>query len=238
MVAPFTSEALRFLRGLARNNDRAWFEERRPVYERALREPLLRFVELLNQELAVFAPEYVRPPHKVAMRIYRDIRFSPDKRPYKSHMSAWWTKQGLEKISGGGFYLQIGPKECLLAAGVYAPEREDLLALRQWLAEHHVAYEAVLKPLLRPARRKYLLEPLGANALSRMPKGFPADHPAGEHLRSKNWGVLWRFSAQDALQADFADAVTGAMRETFPLVALLNEPLERRRAGMHEKTRY
>ena len=67
------------------------------MYERAARQPLHALIEEINQELATFAPEFVRPPHKVAMRIFRDIRFSPDKRPYKQHLSAWWARRGMEK---------------------------------------------------------------------------------------------------------------------------------------------
>src|SRR5579875_3663753 len=100
---------MRFLRDLAKNNDRTWFEARRATYESALTQPLHAVIEEINQELAGFAPEHIRPPHKIAMRIFRDTRFSPDKRPYKTHLSAWWARAGLEKTSAAGFFLQIGP---------------------------------------------------------------------------------------------------------------------------------
>ena len=82
MAAHLSPESFRFLRGLIRNNDRAWFEDRRPTYERYIKEPLLALVNEINADLADMAPEFVRPAHKVAMRIFRDTRFSPDKRPY------------------------------------------------------------------------------------------------------------------------------------------------------------
>ena len=107
---------MRFLRGLAKNNDRNWFEERRSIYERALKAPLLELVHEINAGMDEFAPEFIRPPHKIAMRIFRDTRFSPDKRPYKHNVSAWWAQRGLEKSSGAGFYLQVGPSGSFLAA--------------------------------------------------------------------------------------------------------------------------
>ena len=98
-----------FLRGLARHNEREWFEARREVYERALRAPMLALVEEINASIAGFAPEHVRPAQKTVMRIYRDIRFSKNKQPYKTHLAAWWARRGMEKTSGGGYYLQISP---------------------------------------------------------------------------------------------------------------------------------
>ena len=127
---PYFREAgLRFLRSLRRNNRREWFEAHRPEFERELKQPMLALIETVNGAMEGFAPAHVRPAQKCMMRIYRDIRFSSDKRPYKSHISAWWSRAGLEKTSGGGYYMHISPDEVLIAAGVYMPEREQLLAI-------------------------------------------------------------------------------------------------------------
>ena len=225
MPAYFTTETLRFLRGLARNNDRVWFEERRPVYERAVRIPLLRLVEEVNASLDHFAPEYIRPAHKIAMRIFRDTRFSPDKRPYKTHLGAWWARRGLEKNSGAGFFVQIGVEESFVAAGVYAPERDDTLVLRRWFAEHHQRYEAVLAPLLRRSGSLPAMNLIAPNALTRNPKGFPPEHPASELLRSRNWGVTAPLPSKAALSPTLAGQIVSGMRRTAALVEMLNEPL-------------
>src|SRR5258708_23675783 len=137
MATHFSGEALKFLRGLKRNNDRAWFEARRGLFEKELKEPMLRLIGEVNEAMAEFAPMHVRPPQKIMMRIYRDIRFSKDKRPYKNHVSAWWVRDGLQKTSGAGFYFSVTPEEVVIAAGVYMPEREQLLAIRRCLAEPH-----------------------------------------------------------------------------------------------------
>ncbi len=121
MATYFSGEALKFLRGLKRNNDRVWFDARKGVYEQELKAPMLALIGEVNEALAEFAPMHVRAPQKIMMRIYRDIRFSKDKRPYKTHVSAWWVRDGLQKTSGGGFYLQLSSEEVVGGGGgVYA----------------------------------------------------------------------------------------------------------------------
>lgn len=231
MAAHFTPETMRFLRGLAKNNDRAWFKERRPVYERAVKAPLLELVMEINSGLDAFAPEFIRPPHKIAMRIFRDTRFSPDKRPYKSNLSAWWARRGLEKSSGAGFYLQMGPTGSFLGAGVYAPEHDALLVLRTWLAEHHEAYRAELAPLVRGTKKLPAMSLMDPAALTRNPKGFPAEHPASDLLRARNWGVTVPLSDDAALSEGLASEVLAGFRRATPLVNLLNAVLAPEQPG-------
>jgi len=220
MPTHFSPETLKFLRGLVRNNDREWFEARREVYERAAKAPMLALVDEINHAMEAFAPEHVRPPHKIMMRIYRDIRFSADKRPYKHHLSAWWSRRGMEKTSGGGYYLQIGPKGVMLSAGVYMPEREQLLALRRWMSAHHAEYRAEIAKLLKARTAGFT--GIDANLLTRMPKGFAADDPADELVRAKNWGVHATLPADAALEASFAKELVRRMKLLGPLVDMLN----------------
>jgi uncharacterized protein (TIGR02453 family) len=224
MATQFTEETMKFLRGLARNNDREWFEKRRDVYERALRAPMLALVEEINAamegpKLDGFAPEHVRTPQKTVLRIYRDIRFSKNKMPYKTHMSAWWSRRGMEKTSGGGYYLQISPKEVMVAAGVYMPEREQLLQIRTWMADHHVEYRKLLKTV---KGKKLGLGDIDAHALTRMPKGFPADHPADELLRAKDWGVSVSLPAELALEPALSSEIVRRFKAAAPVVDALN----------------
>jgi len=223
MPTQFTPEAMKFLRGLARNNDREWFEARRAIYERALKAPMLALIDEINANLIEFAPEHVRPPHKVAMRIYRDIRFSPNKQPYKTHLSAWWSRRGMEKTSGGGFYLQISPQQVMIAAGVYMPEREQLLALRRWMSAHHESYRAMVKKLLKARGAGF--EPNESEALTRMPKGFAADDPADELIRAKSWGVHATLPAEAALEPTFAREIVRRIRLATPLIDTLNSAI-------------
>jgi uncharacterized protein (TIGR02453 family) len=223
METYFTTEAMKFLRGLARNNDREWFEARRDVYERALKAPMLALVEEINGAMEEFAPEHVRPPHKITMRIYRDIRFSANKLPYKTHLAAWWSRRGMEKTSGGGFYLQVSPKEVIVAAGVYMPEREQLLTIRRWMSKNHEAYRASVKKLMKAkSSGGGAFQAIDAQALTRMPRGFAADDPADELVRAKNWGVRALLPAELALEPVLAREIVRRFRMTAPLVETLN----------------
>jgi uncharacterized protein (TIGR02453 family) len=221
MGIQFSSEALKFLRGLKRNNDRVWFEARRDVYEKELKEPMLKLIGEVNEAMAEFAPMHVRPPQKIIMRIYRDIRFSKDKRPYKTHVSAWWVRDGLQKTSGAGFYFSVNPEEVVIAAGVYMPEREQLLAIRRYLAEHHAEFRAVMKG---KKLRSLMQESEGA-ALTRAPKGFPEDHPAIDLLRNKQWGVSARLPAERATKTTLVKDVVERFKAAAPMIAMLNAPL-------------
>lgn len=220
MPTHFSPETMKFLRGLARHNEREWFNARKHVYESELKAPMLALVDEITQAMVEFAPEHMRPANKIMMRIYRDTRFSNDKRPYKRHLSAWWARRGMEKTSGGGFYLQISPQEVMLAAGVYMPEREQLLALRRWMAEHHTEYRALVKAVLKNKAGGF--QQIDAEALTRMPKGFGSDHPAGELLRAKNWGVRCALPAEAALRPQLARELVRRMRLAAPVVDALN----------------
>ena len=220
MATHFKPQALKFLSALAKNNDREWFNERKPVYERELKMPMLALIEEINHAMEEFAPEHVRPPHKVAMRIYRDIRFSPNKQPYKTHLSAWWARRGMEKTSGGGFYLQISPQQVMVAAGVYMPEREQLLTLRRWMSAHHASYRASVKKLLKSRGAGFELSE--TEALTRMPKGFASDDPADELVRAKSWGVRAWLPGEAALEPTFAREVVRRFRMVTPLIDTLN----------------
>ena len=226
MPSHFSPAAMTFLRGLGRNNDRNWFNARKQIYERELKAPMLALLDEVTQSMVDYAPEHMRPAHKSMMRIYRDIRFSPDKRPYKTHLSAWWSRHGMEKTSGGGFYLHIGPKDCFLAAGVYMPARDQLLALRRWMAEHHREYSTQLNKLLKPrSSRAPAMQRIDPEALSRMPKGFPSDHPADELLRARNWGVRCVLPTALALEPKLAREVITRFRLMAPVVGTLNEAI-------------
>lgn len=219
---PYFREAgLRFLRSLRRNNRREWFEAHKPEFERELKQPMLELIETVNDAMQNFAPAHVKPPRKCMMRIYRDIRFSSDKRPYKSHISAWWSRASLEKTSGGGYYMHISPDEVLIAAGVYMPEREQLLAIRRYLAVHHEE----VRRRLNDRKLRRTMESFTGVPLTRPPKGFPKDHPAMDLLLCRQWGVEATLPSTTSLQSNFATEVIRRFRLASPLVEALNTPL-------------
>jgi uncharacterized protein (TIGR02453 family) len=220
-VPYFSPEALKFLRNLARHNDREWFTPRKAEFEALLKEPMLAVVRRITDAMMDFAPNHVRPAEKSLFRIYRDTRFSNDKRPYKTHIAAWWTHTGLEKTSGAGYYFHVSPKEVVIAAGSYMPEKEQLAAIRHWLLDHHAEFR---KLLARPAVRKAFTEFEG-NALTRPPKGFPAEHPAMDLLRCRQWGLAATLAPETALDPKLAATVIRYFRLAAPVVDALNMPI-------------
>jgi uncharacterized protein (TIGR02453 family) len=219
----FTEEALRFLRGLKRNNKREWFEARRDVYEREVKQPMLALIERITEGMASWAPAHVRPASKCLFRIYRDTRFSADKSPYKSHLGAWWARNGLVKTSGAGYYLHIGSTEFVIAAGAYMPEKDQLLAIRRHLLEHHAEWKRLIEN--RALLRSFSVhDPM---ALARAPKGFPADHPAIEWIKWRQWGVTAHLPPETALDPHLESIIEKRFRLAAPLVEFLNAPLAR-----------
>jgi len=221
MATYFSADALKFLRGLKRNNDREWFQARKPNYERELKAPMLALVGEINEAMLKFAPENVQPPQKAMMRIYRDIRFSKDKRPYKTNVAAWWARAGLEKTSGGGYYFHISPDEVVIAAGVYMPEREQLLAIRRHLVQHH----AEMRKILAGKKLRSLMQEFDGLKLTRPPKGFAPDDPAMDLLLCRQWGVAAHLSAETALKPTLIKEIVERFKAAAPMVALLNTPL-------------
>jgi uncharacterized protein (TIGR02453 family) len=217
----FTPAALTFLRSLARHNDRAWFTPRKATFERELRLPMLALIEEINHAFAGFAPEHIRPPHKAIFRIYRDTRFSHDKRPYKNHVAAWWIRAGLEKTSGAGFYFSVSPKETVIAAGMYMPSPEQLLAVRRHLEVHH----AELRKLLANRRLKASMNEFETNRLTRPPRGFCAESPAIDLILCRQWGVSATLPPEAALSPSLLKEITTRFRLAAPIVHFLNTPL-------------
>jgi uncharacterized protein (TIGR02453 family) len=222
VVSPyFQPEAFKFLRSLKRNNRREWFEPRKPEFERELKQPMLALIERINQAMQEFAPAHLKPPQKCMLRIYRDIRFSPDKRPYKSHVAAWWAREGLEKTSGGGYYLHVAPEEVVVAAGVWMPEREQLRAIREYLLVHH----AHVRALMNDRKLKGVMDVWSCNPLTRAPKGFPQEHPAMDLLVCRQFGVEGKLPSTAALNKNFSAEVVKRFRLAAPLIDALNTPL-------------
>jgi len=219
----FTQKTLDFMRQLKRNNRREWFEARREIYERDLKQPMLALIEKITQGMMDYAPAHVRPPQKCMLRIYRDTRFSADKTPYKTNLAAWWTRNGLEKTSGGGYYFHLTATEIIIAAGVYMPPKEQLLAIRRQLLAHPAEFKRLIES--KKLRAKMVLH--DPAALTRPPKGFPADHPAMEWIKWRQWGVTATLPVDLALQPTLAASIGAYFKLAQPLVDFLNEPLLR-----------
>ena len=157
---------------------------------------MLAIIRKVTDAMADFAPNHVRPAEKSLFRIYRDTRFSSDKRPYKTHVAAWWSHQGLEKTSGAGYYFHVSAKEVVIAAGAYMPEKDQLAAIRHWLLDNHAEFRKLLQS--PPFGRTF--QEFEGNALTRPPKGFPCEHPALDLIQCRQWGLPATLPAEAALE--------------------------------------
>ncbi len=217
----FPEEGMKFLRSLGRNNDREWFQPRKHIYDEQVKAPMQELVLAVTREMMRFAPDYVAEPGKAIYRIYRDTRFSKDKTPYKTHIAAIFPRRGMEKHSGAGFYFSVSPKEIEVAAGVYMPGPDQLLAIRNHLAVHHKKF---LK-LVGSKNLHALMGKLYGAQLSRVPKGFAADHPAAELLRHKQWLFYVILDPKLATTPKLQDELVKRLRAITPFVDFLNQPL-------------
>lgn len=212
----FPPEALQFFRGLARNNHREWFLPRKPLFEEKVKEPMRQLVDTLNLALHDFAPEYETDPGKAIFRIYRDVRFSKDKKPYKEQIAATFRRGGAPHHQGG-YYFAISHKSVAIGGGVYMPEPDLLLAVRQRIAERHEEFRRILAS--RPLRR--LLGNLEGAQLSRVPRGFPADHPAADLLRYKYYILFKELPPSLVTSPKLYKAIVDRFRVMTPFLQFL-----------------
>jgi uncharacterized protein (TIGR02453 family) len=221
MFPGFPPEALTFFRGLARNNNREWFQPRKELFETHVRTPMLELAEALNAEFSKFAPDYINDPKRAVYRIYRDVRFSPDKSPYKTHLAAVFPRRSGSKGSAPGFYFSISAKEVGVAGGVYEPSPEHLLALRIWLAENHDAFRKIARG------PENLMGKLQGESLQRVPKGFPADHPAADLIKMKRWLFYQTLGPELVTSPKLLAELIKRFKVIFPVLEALNQPLGR-----------
>lgn len=221
MFPGFSPEALTFLRGLKRNNRREWFQPRKEIFETRLKTPMIQLVEAINAELLRFAPDHITDPKKAVYRIYRDTRFSADKTPYKTHVAAIFPHHGLGKQSSAGFYFHLTAESVGIAAGSYMPGPDELRAVRTWLAENHKEFRAAAR---RPQKTLGKLE---GSAVTRMPKGFAAGHPAEDLIRMKQWLYWVELDAKLATSPRLLPELVKRFRAAAPVIAMLNAPLRK-----------
>jgi uncharacterized protein (TIGR02453 family) len=217
----FPPESIQFLRRLKRNNRREWFQPRKHLYEQQVKAPMLELVSEINGELKKFAPEYVTEPKKAIFRIYRDTRFSADKTPYKTHIAASFARRGGERLGTGGFYFSISHETIEIAGGLWHPDRDVTLLVRNHIARTHEE----LRGILASKKSRKLVGDLQGDALSRSPKGFNPEHPAAEFVRMKDWILDVSLDVGLATTPQLYPAVADRFRAMAPLVEYLNSPI-------------
>ena len=183
---------------------------------------MFELVDAVNGALKRFAPEYATDPAKAVYRFYRDTRFSKDKTPYKDHIAAYFARRGDK--SGAGYYFAVSHKEVAIGGGLYMPEPEALMAIRQYLAERHEEFRKIAAA--RTIRR--LFTAVQGEQLTRIPKGYPSDHPAADLLRMKQYFLYVVLAPDLATTPAVYTEVVKHFRAMMPFVEFLTVPLRGR----------
>ena len=212
---------LTFLTELQENNNRDWFNDHRKKYEIA-RDNFAAFVEQLILDLSKMDEFITEATSKNAIfRIFKDVRFSKDKSPYKTHFSASIAKGG-RKSMYPGYYIHLEPNnKSLLASGIWRPQPEILKSVRQEIAYNHKAYEKIISN----SAFTRVFGTVEGNRLVRPPKGFDKDHPAIEHLKMKDFVVHHKVQDIEICKSEFNNYCVETFKIAQPFSAYFRGPV-------------
>ncbi|MBK8489179.1 MAG: DUF2461 domain-containing protein [Bacteroidetes bacterium] len=211
-----------FLKALSENNNREWFEKHKPEYQ-IIQAQFKEFLEELVIEMSKFDDTLQDVDvSKAIFRIYRDVRFSKDKTPYKTNMGAWINKGGKNSINAG-YYLQIQPGgNSFAAAGSYFPDASNLKKLRQEIDYNSIAF----KKILNAKRFKETFGDLSDFKLKTNPKGYDPTNPMIEYLKQKSFIVTKQLKDSEISKPDFIRSLSDIYKTAQPLVQFLNNALD------------
>ena len=221
-TSPHFSPALfGFLRRLGRNNNREWFQANKPAYERDVRDPLLRFIADFAPHLKRISPHFVADPKPVGgsmFRIYRDTRFSRDKRPYKTVASAQFRHEQGKDAHAPGFYLHLEPGNVFAGVGLWRPDGPTLRAVRDAIVDAPANWKRA--KAAKTFRARFAL---AGESLKRPPRGYDAEHPMVEDLMRKDFVAFAGFDDADVFRANFLRRYADTLRSAKPFMAFLTK---------------
>lgn len=214
-------ETVEFLKKLDKNNDRDWFNAHKATFVAANDNVIAVTGELISR-IGKFDQQVSGiDPKACVFRIYRDVRFSKDKSPYKTNLGAFIAPGG-KKTMAPGYYFHVQPRMFFSAAGKHLPDSSELLKIRKAIVSN-------TKEFLKIVEDKKFAKRFGdldGERLSKPPKGFPADHEAIEYLKLKSFTVSEEFSSRDAASKDSPKMLADSFRAALPLVMFLREALK------------
>ncbi|MEQ9593678.1 MAG: DUF2461 domain-containing protein [Cyclobacteriaceae bacterium] len=215
-------QIFKFLRAIAKNNNREWFEKNKSTYLES-KENFEEFLRNLLLELAKFDKGLMGlNPKKLAFRIYRDVRFSKDKRPYKVNMGAGFSPGG-KMIQEPGYYIHIEPgNKSFIAGGFYMPDATNIAKIRQEIDYSFKKFEKILK---EKKFKTWFNELSDFDKLRTAPKGYPKDHPHIDLLRHKSFIVTHYFTDKEVMDKKFLKKVVEGCKTLKPLNDFLNEAI-------------
>ncbi|WP_321298619.1 DUF2461 domain-containing protein [Marinifilum fragile] len=207
-----------FLLELRENNNREWFHANKKMYETAKKDFQL-FVELSIEQIKTFDPSVSGLNAKDCLfRIFRDVRFSEDKKPYKTNFGAFLAKNG-RKSRYGGYYIHIEPEQCLLGGGCYMPASNVLKAIRNEIFHHPEEFKGIIENV---EFKKHFPELYGEK-LKTAPRGFPKDFEHIDLLNYKHYAVSKMIDDQTVNSDQFVKEIDNAFKALYPLNRFLNE---------------
>ena len=216
----FTKDLFTFLKDLKKHNNREWFQKHKDRYEAVVRDPVLKFISDFGPHLDKISPHFVadpRPNGGSMMRIYRDIRFSKDKSPYKTHAAAhFWHAKG-KAGAAPGYYLHLEPGNSVIAGGIWQPERKALKKIRDKIAGDPKGWaRATTGGALGSTCR------MAGESLKRPPAGYEPAHRFIEDIKRKDFAISTPLTDQEVTGDDFLDLVLQRLRATAPFVQFLS----------------
>jgi len=220
-----TRPTLDFLADLKANNNREWFEANRPRYQQASADffdTIAQFIQILATFDECIA-EVMPDPKSCIMRIYRDVRFSKDKTPYKTGLFAYVSKGG-RKGPLAGYYLHLEPGNSFGGGGLYMPDAPVLAQTREAIADRFDEWRTIVQATELLDNFPEGVQPSGA--LKRAPKGYEESNPAIEYLRYKGYFTQRFFSDAEVLKSDFTEQLGTCCRSVMPMVSFLNSAIE------------
>jgi uncharacterized protein (TIGR02453 family) len=211
----FSPQALRFLRDLKKNNDRAWFAPRKELYEGECLAPLRALTVELARALRKAKIPIDADPSRVGFRIYRDVRFSHDKSPYKTNLGTYLPYRGI-RGAPGGLYIHVAPKESFAVAGFYQLDKEPLQRWREAMASDPKRFQNVLRALERNNLALSHQEP----TLKRMPRGFEAlaESPIASYFKIGTFMVSEKLADTDLADAGLIERSVALVKKAKPLL--------------------
>ena len=221
--AHFTPELFEFLLELRTNNNREWFQANKGRYERHVKEPLLQFIQDFEPSLHSVSTRFIadaRANGGSMFRIYRDVRFSKDKSPYKTQAAVQFRHEAGKSAHAPGFYLHLDPTEIFVGVGIWRPDSSSLAKIRNAIVANPGKWERVAKD------PEFLSDfTIGGESLKRPPKGFDPDHPYIEDLKRKDHIASVEFDAGDAISPGFLDDFADVCRQASPYMEFLTTAL-------------
>lgn len=218
---------LDFLEELSRNNNREWFAEHKERYQTCKKE-FDNFAAAYIQGLAHIEPSLNGlTPKDCVYRIYRDIRFSADKRPYKDWFGVYVAPHGGRKSPYGGYYVHLQPGHCLFSGGIWCPEPQLLKALRQSIFDNADEVEEIMQ---RPDFRKFYTDFDTDNMLKKVPTGYPSDWEHADWLKRKSFTISCMLTDKEVCAPHFLEHALQAATALKPMNDFLNYTFEEMKA--------